>query len=145
MKQKRRYRKKPKGDGLVQQWPSQALAPENLAAKVSYVGSGEHKKRPLDSTYGIEPALRSDASHCDPKISRDQAEHALRCAIRSQIVSEQFEGGFPRYVWALLGGQAHVARLINREAGEYKGWPIEEHELPTDRELRFLRAWGEDV
>lgn len=136
-KQKQRYRRKLKGDGLVQAWPADAPAPEELAAQARYRGSNEHKARPLDPSYGFDPDLRSDASRCDPSIARDRAEAALKAAIQHRCVSEQFEGRFPRYAWAWIGGRPYIARLINREAGDYKGWPIEELELPADRDQRL--------
>jgi hypothetical protein len=46
MKQKHRYRRKRKGAGLIEQWPENVTAAE-LAARVTYVGSSEHKARPL--------------------------------------------------------------------------------------------------
>lgn len=145
-KQKHRYRKKRKGDGLVQAWPADAAEPEVLATQARYVGSNEHKARPLDPSYAFDPDLRSDASRCDPRIAREQAEAVLRAAIRRRCVSEQFEGAFPRYAWAWLEGRPYIARLINREAGSYKGWPIDETELPVDREQRLTAAaWGVDV
>lgn len=145
-KQKHRYRRKRKGEGLVQEWPADAAAPEVLATRVRYVGSNEHKARPLDPSYEFDPDLRSDASRCDPGITRNQAEAALRTAIRRRCVSEQFEGVFPRYAWAWLDGRPYIARLINREAGSYKGWPIQESELPVDRERRMTSTpWGDDV
>lgn len=136
MKQEQRYRRKKKGAGLISEWPPGIPEPAALADRAQYVGSNEHKARPLDPSYHIEPALRSDASRCDPDIRRQQAEAALREAIRTRVVSEQFEGQFPRYAWARLGDRPYMARLINREAGHYKAWPIEEHELPTDRDAR---------
>jgi hypothetical protein len=145
-KQKHRYRKRRKGEGLIQEWPADAANPELLATKVRYVGSNEHKARPLDPSYGFDPDLRSGASRCDPGIRREQAEQALQAAVRLRCVSEQFEGEFPRYVWARLDGRPYVARLINREAGSYKGWPVEEFELPLDREQRLTAmAWSNHV
>jgi hypothetical protein len=102
------------------------------------VGSGEHKALPIHdsyASYALELAAykRSDASRCDPTITRDQAEEALRAAIRRGHVSADFQGGFPVYVWGWLDERPHTARLINREAGYYKAWPVEESELPLDR------------
>lgn len=52
------------------------------ASRARYVGSSEHKALPIDDSYALEPAAykRSDASRCDPTITRDQAEEALRAA-----------------------------------------------------------------
>ncbi len=137
MKQVLRYRRKVKGSGLVEAWPATALDPEVLAEQVTYVGSGEHKARPVDPSYDFAAALRSDASRCDPHVTRSHAEAALRAAVRRKCVSHEFVGGFPRYVWGWLDGQPHVARLDNSERGSYKAWPIGREELPIDRDGRL--------
>ncbi|MGM0577603.1 MAG: hypothetical protein ACQEXJ_17895 [Myxococcota bacterium] len=145
MKQKRRYRRKTKGDGLVSSWPDECDGPEQLADRVAYVGSAEHKARPVDPSFQVEPELRSDASKCPRDIDRDNAERVLREALRRRCVSQRFESGFPRYAWGWLDGTPYVARLTNREKGAYKGWPIEPFELPTDREgLLAPDEWEED-
>jgi hypothetical protein len=130
VKQKLRYRKKRKGSGLVADWPD-GPAPEDVARAATYVGSAEHKRRPVHPSFGIDPDLRSDASACDPAITRDQAQEALQVAITSRCVSADFESGFPRYVWSRLNGRPYQGRLLNAGKGEYKGWPIEEFELPS--------------
>lgn len=137
MKRKHRYRRKGKGDGLIGAWPETARGPDELAERISYVGSNEHKTRPIDPSFDFSPALRSDASRCDPAIAREQAQDALREAVRRRCVSHDFVGEFPRYVWGWLAGRPHVARLENCETGSYKAWPIEHHELPLDREGRL--------
>ncbi len=142
VKQKRRYRRRTKGGGLIAEWPAGAPQPSVLAHRVSYVGSAEHKSRPVHPSYGFQPALRSDASRCDPDIDPATAQIALVQAVQRVCVSQAFEGEFPRYVWGRIGGVPHVARLTNSDRGEYKGWPIEEHELPTDRQgLLSIDAW----
>lgn len=133
MKQVLRYRRKTKGSGLLAHDAAMALDVEALAARVSYVGSGEHKVRPLDPSFDFSPALRSDASRCDPGVTREQAQAALRQAVRLRCVSEDFVGDFPRYVWGWLDGRPHIARLDNQEQGAYKAWPIGREEFPMDR------------
>jgi hypothetical protein len=99
---------------------------------VTYVGSAEHKSYPSPAGH---PALRSDASRCDPRYTDFQTiTEILREAIRRRCVSEIFEGEFPKYVWGWLDGQLYEARLINRMAGSYKAYPLEEIEKPTDDE-----------
>jgi hypothetical protein len=137
LKQKFRYRHKPKRGGLIGAWPSDRPSPADVSRRVSYVGSGEHKARPVHESYQVEAALRSDASRCDSRIDRLSAERALRSAIERGCVSLEFEGDFPCYVWGWVDGQPHVARLINRELGQYKGWPIPPEELPIDPDGRL--------
>jgi hypothetical protein len=137
MKQVLRYRRKSKGGGLAPTWPVTAMAPDELAERVTYVGSAEHKSRPLDPAFDFTPAPRSDASRCEPTATKDQATVALRDAVRSHCVSEVFVGDYPQYVWGWLNGTPHVARLINSEAGWYKAWPIALDELPLDPDGRL--------
>ena len=144
MKQKHRYRRKRKGGGLIEAWPTNVTATD-LAARVSYVGSNEHKARPLHPSYDFNPALRSDASRCDSGITRDAAQEALREGIQRMYVSQEFDGEFPRYVWGLVDGRPHVARLINSHLGQYKGWPIGLEESPIDRTGRFGEAAEEET
>jgi hypothetical protein len=144
VKQKQRYRRKRKGSGLISRWPEGRPRPDEVAARASYVGSGEHKARPVDESYDFDADLRSDASRCDPTITRETAESALRVAIANGSVSADFQGDFPSYVWGWIGKRPHVARLINSEAGHYKGWPIGDEELPLDREGRLTPTEAPD-
>ena len=146
VKQKLRYRHKTKGAGLAASWPGR-LAPEDVAMRARYVGSGEHKSLPLDASYAVESAAhkRSDSSRCDPKITREQAEQVLREAIKLGNVSAEFQDNFPAYVSGRIEGQFYAARLINREAGHYKAWPIEEAELPVDRDGRLGAGSDDDA
>lgn len=98
------------------------------------MGSAEHKTYPSPAGF---PALRSDATPCDPKISFEEIEDALKEAIRRRCVSATFEQGFPKYAWGWLRGQLHEARHINGRAGSYKGYPLEEVEYPRDPEKRL--------
>ena len=68
---------------------------------------------------------------CDHNLrdSQDRLTEALREAVRKGQTGELWEGGFPRYVWARLDGTVHEARLINRERGQYKGYPLTDDEV----------------
>jgi hypothetical protein len=101
-----------------------------LAARVSFVGSSEHKRLPNPLA---KPALRSDASDCDevdPTLSNADPmylRHLLQVAMMRGQVSGPREGAFPRYVhgWILLNGAERAlfrGRLTNREQGIYKGY-----------------------
>ena len=39
--------------------------------------------------------------------------------------------GFPRYVWYKDGATVYEGRLVNREMGQYKGYPLEKSEWPS--------------
>lgn len=54
-------------------------------------------------------------------------------AICKRCVHRDFEGGYPRRVWAYVNGVLHEARLSNEGNGEYHGFPLEyEEQYPHD-------------
>lgn len=110
---------------------------ESVASKARYVGSAEHKDYP--SAAG-PPALRSDATPCDPDISFTDIGAALAEGIRRGCVSAATEQDFPKYVWGWLDGNLYEARHVNGNPGTYKGYRIEEAERPRDPEGRL--NWG---
>jgi hypothetical protein len=115
-------------------WPDGAPDADDVADRAVYVGSAEHKAYP--STAG-QPALRSDATPCDPAIGADRITPALKDSIRNGRTSGVFEGGFPKYVWGLIDQVVYEARHINGPTGTYKGYPIEPAEYPDDPEGRL--------
>lgn len=103
-----------------------------LAARVSYSGSPEHKTH--DSPAG-RPAPRADATKCDPTLTAqwDLVQSWLRAGIRARCVSGPWEGddpAFPRYVYCKVDNVVYQARLTNRVIGQYKGWQLEPDEWP---------------
>jgi hypothetical protein len=102
----------------------------NQVAKLAkYVGSAEHKDSP---SFAGDPRPRADAGICDSALSDQQARVTkwLRQAIRAGSVGGYWEGGFPRYVWFHEGSIVYEGRLVNREGGWYKGYPLERDEWP---------------
>lgn len=102
----------------------------STAATARYVGSSEHKTAP---SFAGPPRPRADASKCDPKLA-DAAELTgwLREAIEAGNIGAPFEGRYPRYVWSRRGDTVYEGRLVNRELGEYKGYPLRPEEWPGD-------------
>ncbi len=111
-----------------------AESPDATASKVRYVGSPEHKSYP--SAAG-PPALRSDATPCDPKVEVEAINAVLQKAIQRRCTSARFEQGFPKYAWGWLDGDLYEARHINGPPGTYKGYQLRESEYPRDRERRL--------
>ena len=106
-----------------------------LADRVTYVGSPEHKDLP---TFAGRPRLRGDASRCPREITdREIVSGWLRSSIRRGATGAPWEGGFPRYVWYQSGSTMFEARLVNREAGSYKGYPLSEDEWPDGIEAIY--------
>ncbi|MEU4225455.1 hypothetical protein AB0F17_14265 [Nonomuraea sp. NPDC026600] len=108
--------------------PPEGVCLDQLAERVSYVGSGEHKSYP---SFAGRPRLRADASKCDPKFT-DPAEITgwLKRTIACGNIGAPWEGDFPRYAWHRLDDVVYEARLVNRELGQYKGYPLDRSEWP---------------
>lgn len=109
---------------------------DRIAEVARYVGSPEHKDRP---TYAGQPRPRANASICPAHVVGDQeaVEKWLRTAISRGAVGTPWEGNFPRYVWYKDGPIVFEGRLVNREAGWYKGFPLEESEWPSGIETLY--------
>ena len=103
---------------------------QKVAKLAKYVGSAEHKGGP---SFAGEPRPRADAGICDPAFSDQQTRMTkwLRDAIRRGIIGGLWEGSFPRYVWYRDSDTVYEGRLVNREAGWYKGYPLEADEWPN--------------
>lgn len=102
---------------------------ETTAKGVSYIGSPEHKDAP---SFAGQARPRRDASICPRELANDlsKVESWLRTGIRRGAVNERWEGKYPRYVWFKDGGRVYEGRLVNRVAGQYKGYPLEREEWP---------------
>ena len=114
-----------------------SLTPEQLreiADAVSYHGSTEHKTYPSPAG---QPALRSDATPCDPDIEWAEINASLVEGVLRGCVSETMERGFPKYVWGWIGDALYEARHLNGAGGQYKGYKLEPPEYPRDREDRL--------
>ncbi|GII75217.1 hypothetical protein Sru01_01990 [Sphaerisporangium rufum] len=108
--------------------PPEGVALKELAERVSYVGSAEHKSYP---SFAGQPRLRADASKYDPKLA-DPARITewLRETVAQGNVGAPWEGDFPRYAWHRVNDVVYEARLVNRELGQYKGYPLGPEEWP---------------
>jgi hypothetical protein len=123
----RRFRQR-----VIAPWPEGKPNPSEIAERASYVGSAEHKAYPSPAGH---PALRSDASRCDPRHTDfHQITLVLREGIRRCCTGAVFEGDFPKYVWGWLDGRLYEGRLVNQDQGTYKGYPLEEIEHPVDKD-----------
>lgn len=103
--------------------PPPGIDLEETARRVRYVGSPEHKSYP---SFAGGPALRSDASRCPAELNDpDFLTEWLRSAIRTGQCGGQWLGDFPRYVWYRDGDECYEGRLVNQDAGWYKGYPAQ--------------------
>lgn len=108
---------------------------EDLAAAATYVGSPEHKATP--SFAGAMPRPRPDASLCDAALANQKVliDEWLAQAIRRGQFSSFVEGKYPRYIWHRVEHTMYEARLVNREQGSYKGYPLQPDEWPEGSDL----------
>ena len=106
---------------------------KELAPRARYIGSPEHKEVP---SFAGWPRPRADASICDPEFTTRQGEITewLQAAIRRGHIGGPWDGDFPRYAWHRQQDVVYEARLVNRESGEYKGYPLESDEWPKGLE-----------
>ena len=126
----RRHRHSRPKHRIIATWASNTPDFNEIASRSHYVGSAEHKRYPSPAG---NPALRSDASECDPRHTDFQEiTEVLREAIRRGCIGAIFEGSFPKYVWGWMDGQLYEARHINGPQGTYKAYPLEDLERPKD-------------
>jgi|BogFormECP12_OM1_1039635.scaffolds.fasta_scaffold133659_1 hypothetical protein len=136
----RRHRHTRPKHRMIAPWKPEFGDPAQVATIATYRGSAEHKDYPSPAG---NPALRSDASRCDPRYREfEPITEVLRTAIRRGCVGAIFEGGFPKYVWGWLDERLYEARHINGPRGTYKAYPLEEIEYPIDPEGRLI--WGQN-
>ena len=98
-----------------------------LAERVSYIGSPEHKSFP---SFAGPPKLRGDASKCDPTLDVETITGWLRAGVVAGQVGAPWKGDFPQYVWLRTEEACYEARLINQGLGQYKGWALADDEVP---------------
>jgi hypothetical protein len=135
----RRHRHSRPKHRVIASWGPDALDFAAIASRCSYVGSAEHKSYPSPAG---NPALRSDASPCDPQYTDMEAiTRVLREAITRRCIGAIIEGEFPKYVWGWLDGRLYEARHINGPQGTYKAYELTDLERPKDDEGRL--RWGE--
>jgi hypothetical protein len=108
--------------GRIHDWPDDAAAPEEVAKKVRYTGSPQHKTYP--SSAG-PPALKADKAKCDQFAEADWPKllDALRKGIEARCTGE-WRGDFPSRVWVWINDVLHEARLTAQ--GDYHGFPIDD-------------------
>ncbi len=125
-------RRNPRRRRIQCELPDDCLA--HLAEHVEHHGSSEHKSYP--SRAG-PPALRTDATPCDPDIDWAAISNAPRRRRPPRLYQRGNRARIPKYVWAWLGGDLYEARHLNGFAGKYKGYRLEPPEYPRDSDHRL--------
>ncbi|MDM8524394.1 hypothetical protein QUF80_13585 [Desulfococcaceae bacterium HSG8] len=117
-----------------------------LAEEVQYGGNPEHKRNPGD--FGLRPPSgpRAGKSLCDTVgiFSRQDALECLRSGLCKGLISERFNGKWPRNIWSVIktDGKNDIpleAQLENRGTGTYHGYPMPQSD-PLAAEI--VRQWN---
>jgi len=117
-------------------------ARESLLARISYVGSSNHKLRP--GNYGFVPSHnpRPSKSPCDDlrSVLVDEATQLFQEGIRRGMVSRFPAESVPKYVWAVdQDGEVYEAKTKPDRETRYHGYRISD----DDRHMRsyVLSEW----
>lgn len=99
-----------------------------LASQAKYGGNPEHKRNPGD--FGLTPPSgpRPGKSLCDAikVFTRQEALELLKKGIENGLVSERFEGQWPKNVWSVTEDETPLeAQLESAEQGAYHGYPMQ--------------------
>lgn len=99
---------------------------QHLLAKAVYVGSGHHKRYPLD--YGFERTNPVPSkSLCDmyKPVILSEAKALFEAGIKKGMVSD-LSAGLPKYVWSVNSdGIVFEAKTDPIARGKYHGYPLE--------------------
>jgi hypothetical protein len=109
-----------------------------LADRLTYVGSGHHKRHPAD--YGFQPPVspRPWKSVCDGIriITLGEARGLFRLGITMGLFSDFPDDGVPKYVWSVdPNGEPYEAKF---DRDGYHGYRLEEED---DMRVVVLREW----
>ncbi|MDX2273498.1 MAG: hypothetical protein NW237_16310 [Cyanobacteriota bacterium] len=99
-----------------------------LASQAKYGGNPEHKANPGD--FGLTPptAPRPGKSLCDSVqvFTKQEALELLKRGIENGLVSDRFQGQWPKNVWCVMEGEIPLeAQLESAEQGVYHGYPMQ--------------------
>ena len=98
-----------------------------LKKAVHYVGSGHHKRNPMN--YGLERTNpRPTKSLCDlnQSIPLEQAVRLLQEGVEHGLYSQPGADGFPKYIWSVSeSGDVFEAKTDTHGSGKYHGYPLE--------------------
>lgn len=99
---------------------------ETLLSSTKYVGSGHHKRYPLD--YGFErtnPVPTKSLCDMNEPVKLGEAQALFATGIRNGMVSD-FSAGLPKYVWSVTAdGIVYEAKTDPKSPGDYHGYPLE--------------------
>lgn len=99
----------------------------DLSSKVQYGGNPEHKKNPGNFKLTPPSLPRAGKSLCDSVkvFTRREALELLKKGLKNGLVSDRFEGQWPKNIWSVMDdGTPLEAQIESSETGSYHGYPI---------------------
>ncbi len=116
---------------------------EKMADLVKYGGNPEHKFNPGDFNLSPQSYPRKGKSLCDAAeiFSRKEALKLLRKGVKKGLISERFEGKWPRNIWSMTkNNQPLEAQLENQANGTYHGYPLPDEDPFSEI---VIKEWNE--
>lgn len=106
---------------------------DQLLSSTKYVGSGHHKRYPLD--YGFErtnPIPTKSLCDMHKPLKLGDAKSLLEAGIKKGMVSD-LSGGLPKYIWSVdSDGIVYEAKTDQNARGSYHGYPLENDNVVRD-------------
>ncbi|MEQ9484133.1 hypothetical protein [Coleofasciculus sp. F4-SAH-05] len=112
-----------------------------LSFQAQYGGNPEHKRNPGDFNLTPPSVPRAAKSLCDTVqvFSKKEALYLLRKGIKTGLVSDRFEGQWPKNVWSVMDDETPLeAQLESAEQGAYHGYPMQRDD-PFGKEV--IKQW----
>jgi hypothetical protein len=102
-----------------------------LLDQIRYGGNPEHKFNPGDFDLTPPSYPRKGKSLCDTAeiFSRKEALILLKKGLKAGLISERFEGKWPKNIWSITDKNLPLeAQLENSTNGTYHGYPLQEED-----------------
>lgn len=118
----------------------------HLASQARYGGNPEHKKNPGDFKLTPPSGSRPGKSLCDAvKIfTKQEALKLLKSGIKYGLVSDRFEGQWPKNVWSVMEDKTPLeAQLESVERGIYHGYPMQPEDPFCEEVIKQWRIRSE--
>ncbi|PZV11578.1 MAG: hypothetical protein DCF20_19145 [Pseudanabaena sp.] len=114
-----------------------------LSLKAKYGGNPEHKKNPGDFKLTPPSLPRAGKSLCDSVkvFTRKVALELLKKGLKNGLVSDRFEGQWPKNIWSVMDdGTPLEAQIESSETGSYHGYPMQTEDPFC---AKVIDAWSE--
>jgi hypothetical protein len=111
--------------GCIAAWPADKPIQKDVAKRVSYTPSGEHKNYPSPTgawTANAKPGSTLCEKYAPKEFSK--FKNGVEQAIGGPCISREFRGDFPSRAWIQVDNVLHELRLSNETLGQYHAFPV---------------------